>query len=298
MPLARRAWEVLGQLEVDADTINVERHLPSHFKMEPPKLEAGGIFNSGYANVFGATDQQPTDVGQLPFQPRRYTLSPVSPSRNHSSSQVLSSPYTTLGSFQAIDAPRPAPRSRQASTTYVGSTEQDQTQDIILSPQQSSMRPVERKPSSQESVHRRRNDAPVDRGKSKWKFGFNSTKKPSAVASGDSSSLSSSALENQRLDEVSLSSLATASKSSGRSKHHRNINSHVAQNSSFVLFWTQHAIQVWDAEGCPPNMTRAISTDSTCILAAVAKSLLAYIIGTRDQKLTARDPFTAVLMIP
>jgi hypothetical protein len=33
-------------------------------------------------------------------------------------------------------------------------------------------------------------------------------------------------------------------------------------------------------------MTKAISTESTCILAAVAKSHVAYIIGTRDQKLT------------
>src|SRR5215469_15768414 len=37
--LARRTWDLLKPLEVNADTINVERHLPSQFQLSPPKLE-------------------------------------------------------------------------------------------------------------------------------------------------------------------------------------------------------------------------------------------------------------------
>lgn len=293
VPLARRAWEVLGQLEVDADTINVERHLPSQFQMGPPKFEAE-IFNHGFANSYGTSEQRSTEGPNHTFLPARYTPSPVSPGRNHSISQVLASPNTAIEFFQATDALRPE-QSRRGSTTYVGSVEQDHALENIISPQPSPATPAGRKPSSQESIPRRKSEAPTEKGKSKWRFGFASSKKPPIGASGDSSSLSSSALENQRLEEISLSSLIGGQKSSQRSKHHKAINACLSQSSSLALFWTQLCIQVWDIEPCPPSMTRVISTESTCILATVAKSLLAYVIGTRDQKLTVRQTLHAVL---
>jgi hypothetical protein len=97
-------------------------------------------------------------------------------------------------------------------------------------------------------------------------------------------------MEDQKLDEISLGALSSVQKIAGRGKNAKNINVYLSRHSTFALFWTQLLIQIWDVETSPPAMARAISTTSTCILAAVAKVHLAYIIGTRDQKLTARPP--------
>lgn len=43
---------------------------------------------------------------------------------------------------------------------------------------------------------------------------------------------------------------------------------------------------MWDIGLSPPVLGRAVATESTCVLAAVTKVHLAYIIGTRGQKLT------------
>jgi hypothetical protein len=128
----------------------------------------------------------------------------------------------------------------------------------------------------------------AERGKSRWRLKFAASKKPPVGASGDSSSLSSTALEAQRLEEVSLSPLLSAQKAHGRGRPSKNVNVHLSQNSTLGLFWTLHLILVWDVGTSPPTMMRAILPESTCILAAVAKMHLAYIIGTRDQKLTVR----------
>jgi hypothetical protein len=128
--------------------------------------------------------------------------------------------------------------------------------------------------------------APPEKGKSNWmskKFG---SKKESLKTSGDSSSLSSTTLESQRLDEISLKSLVSTAKASIKGKSARNINVYLSQNSTFSLFWTQSLIHIWDVGTSPSTMVRAIATEGTCLLAAVTKVHLAYIIGTRDQKLT------------
>lgn len=127
--------------------------------------------------------------------------------------------------------------------------------------------------------------APPEKGKSSWRSKFGS-RKDSFKASGDTSSLSSTTLESQRLDEISLKSLASAPKVSVRGKSAKNINVYLSQNSTFALFWTQASIHIWDVGTSPPTMVRAIATESTCLLAALTKVHLAYIIGTRDQKLT------------
>jgi hypothetical protein len=95
-------------------------------------------------------------------------------------------------------------------------------------------------------------------------------------------------LEAQRLEEISLSALLSTQKAHSRGKPSKNINVSLSHNSTLGLFWTQLLIHVWDMGTSPPTMMRAILPESTCILAAVAKAHLAYIIGTRDQKLTVR----------
>ena len=51
IPLARHAWELLKPLQSNADTVNVERHLPTQFQLAPPKFENGMPFQSGYPNI-------------------------------------------------------------------------------------------------------------------------------------------------------------------------------------------------------------------------------------------------------
>jgi hypothetical protein len=113
-------------------------------------------------------------------------------------------------------------------------------------------------------------------------------KKQSFATSGDTSSLSSTTLDAQTLEEISLKSLITVDKkkSGSSKKFSKHINVSLSQNSAHAIFWTQLSIHVWDIGVSPPNILRAVSAESTCVLAAVTKLYLAYIIGTRDQKLT------------
>jgi hypothetical protein len=94
--------------------------------------------------------------------------------------------------------------------------------------------------------------------------------------------------DSQKFEEISLKSLTNAAKNSGRGRSSKNINTYLSQNSTYALFWTQPSIHIWDVGTSPPCFRRAISTESTCILAAVTRVHLAYIIGTRDQKLTVK----------
>jgi hypothetical protein len=137
----------------------------------------------------------------------------------------------------------------------------------------------------------------AEKGKSRWKLKFPKTRKASIGASGETSSLSEMTLEAQKLEEIPLLGLSSVQKTSAKGKATKNIRVYLSQNSTLALFWTQLVIHIWDVGTSPPTMMRAISPVSTCILAAVGKQYLAYIIGTRDQKLTARYPAN-LLAIP
>jgi hypothetical protein len=131
--------------------------------------------------------------------------------------------------------------------------------------------------------------APPEKGKSKWRSKFGSRKESSGV-SGDTSSLSSATLESQRLDEISLKPLTSISKNNAKGKGVKRINVYLSQNSTYALFRNPFSIYIFDIGVSPPTIGRAISTESTCLLAAVTKVHLAYVIGTRDQKLTVSGP--------
>ena len=66
--LARHAWDLLKPLESNADTINVERHLPTQFLLSPPKLDTGMSFHSGYGNILSGESPRMHDP-EPPYSP-------------------------------------------------------------------------------------------------------------------------------------------------------------------------------------------------------------------------------------
>ncbi|AEO67779.1 uncharacterized protein THITE_2050653 [Thermothielavioides terrestris NRRL 8126] len=301
--VARRTWELVRPLLPDADTINVERHLPTQFQLGPPKPEAHGLPSPGYSSIRvpGSERHREPELPGPPhsakagmpsptfgeMHPPGYPglVSPQSPSMQPSSihpqvelprpgapvnhgRNVLDEPEHTLAHPDPTFLSDPPPFSRE-SPAVRGQAGEDEAP----------------------SIHTPRTvpiPASAEKGKSRWRFMFTGSKKAPTGASGDSSSLSSSALEAQKLEEISLSALLSTPKTHARGKPSKNINVCLSQNSTLALFWTQLLIHVLDVSTSPPTMVRAILPESTCILAAVGKSHLAYIIGTRDHKLTLR----------
>jgi len=274
--IVRHTWEMLKPLEPNADTINVERHLPTQFQLAPPKSEAG-IFPPGYGNVLSSGLRGSSSRGS----PERSRSIPMSP-----------------GYRGPLDAPRMDSMDTSISKEVVADMVKVDSQkseapfspDLIGSPALSQAREPSASIVSFEPVPPVRSRtvpvvAPLDKGKSKWRSKFGSRKEPSGP-SGDTSSLSSATLESQRLDEISLKALTSVSKKHPKGKGPKSVNVYLSQNSTYALFWTSLSIYIWDIGMSPPTLGRAVATESTCVLAAVTKVHLAYIIGTRDQKLT------------
>ncbi|RDL29639.1 TolB, C-terminal [Venustampulla echinocandica] len=291
--LARHTWDLLKPLEPNADTINVERHLPTQFQQAPPKVETGMTFQPGYSNIL-AGGPRLRDAGP-------YTTCRGPPERSRSISQTILSPISP-GAPQISDPSR------------VGSSDSGNSKELIQAMlqkldtgKQESLSPLEFAESSTSSQNRFEPTSssipieaasptrsrivpmivPPEKGRSRWRPRFGS-RKESAGASGDTSSLSSATLESQRLEEISLKVLTTPPKKTSRGKIAKHIYVYLSQNSTYALFWNQTSIYIWDLGTSPATMSRAISAESTCVLAAVTKIHLAYIIGTRDQKLTLR----------
>ncbi|KAG9233713.1 WD domain-containing protein [Amylocarpus encephaloides] len=289
----RQVWELLKPLEPNADTINVERHLPTQFQLSPPKVETGMLFSSSYSNILSSGDRL-QDTG------------PASP-RHRSPEQLRSIPHPLLSPV--------SPTFRQMSdASHVDASDAGNAKDPLTSGPQRSDSGKSRPPFSPGMVsspgpsHARFEPSvssvsfepvppsrsrtiplvtPPEKGRSKWRPKFGS-RKESAGASADTSSLSSTTLEGQRLEEISLKELTNVTKKSTRGKGSKNISVSLSQNSSYALFWTHSSIYIWDIGISPPILGRAIATESTCVLVAVTRVHLAYIIGTRDQKLTLR----------
>ncbi|KAL3422349.1 hypothetical protein PVAG01_06505 [Phlyctema vagabunda] len=312
VPIVRQTWDLLKPLELNADTLNAERHLTTQYQLSPPKCETGMSFASLYNTVGVAPTQrvqEPLPSPPVDFhgvfapsislekarpitQPEPPPVSPTSqqvwqPSESPhveipTSEYLLSTNETLQGEVSRIqstgkisDGARDSHLSR-SSTTEISSLP-------VVEPLISSPKPVPIGKDRSVTVI-----VPVEKGKSKWMSKLKASRKNSIGASGDTSSISSTTLEPQRLEEVSLKNLTSASKVSVRGKSAKNINVYLSQNSEHALFWTQLSIQIWDVGNSPPTMKRSIATESTCLMAVVTKNYLAYIIGTRDQRLTLR----------
>ncbi|EQK99741.1 WD domain-containing protein [Ophiocordyceps sinensis CO18] len=309
-PLARRAWELLRPLETDADAVNVQRHLSTQFELGPLKLEAYGPFRG-----FGYTSTP--DAGHGPWSDTKLHAShdhgPMSSdpafsfegqSRSDSPTLPASQLSTAVGgrllpNISYLEPLRPQTSTHCWTRAFLGhspGTKHQESNDLVQD-----SKGVGR-PSQAGTEHSSMLSSPVpthtpkslasapDKGKpSKWRLPFSSTKKAPLATSGDSSPMSSTMMEDQTLEEIPLGALyGPGQKAVGKCNAARCIHVHLSPDSTFALFWTQLMIQIWDVGTSPATMTRSISTAGNCILAAVTKRYLAYIIGTRNQKLVLR----------
>ncbi|KAE9365146.1 hypothetical protein N431DRAFT_549428 [Stipitochalara longipes BDJ] len=303
-------WDHLKSLESSADTTHVERHLPAYFQLSSPKIDTSMPFHAAYGNIL--TGEIPGTYGpEPPYSPlESRSVFPRSISFDQASlvSQSLVSPQTpySLKSRHKSDTPhehtpledftssnglcintagksdiplRLAPGAAKAPTsTECSRGSQSRLQfvsSVLLEPElltKSRTFPIV---------------PPQEKGKSRWRSKLTGSKKETTKSTtSDSSSLSLTSLESQRLEEFSLKGLASSSKISSRGKSGKSINVYLSQNSTYALFWTQTAINIWDIGNSTPTLGRSIATESNCVLAVVTGAYLAYIIGTRDQKLT------------
>ncbi|RAL65451.1 hypothetical protein DID88_001018 [Monilinia fructigena] len=274
MTLARQVWDLLEPFESHADSVNLERHMPTYFQFPPPKTDGGLPFHPAYNNSSASN-----------LKMRTYDTEPPSPLHNKSTftsaaaqDRSRSLPHSmpsqvspTVGTFgQRLDTPNTLPSSSSDMTSLDGSRSGE-----------GSRMPELRKTSTATDEVPFSSDYIPDQGRARKESGAGQTV--------ETTSLSSSALEAQRLDEINLESLVRVPrKASTRSKTAKAINISLSQNSTNGLFWTQSLIQIWDIGASPPAMTRVFPTESICYKAAVTKMYLAYIIGTRDPKLTLR----------
>ncbi|TQW08003.1 WD40 repeat protein [Cordyceps javanica] len=107
--------------------------------------------------------------------------------------------------------------------------------------------------------------------------------------SGESSSISSNQIDEQPMEEIPLKGLISSGlKTAAKTKAVANIHVALSQNSAYGLLWSQSMIHVWDLSTTPPSQIRTIPTESTCILATVGRRYVAYVMGSREQKLTLR----------
>ncbi|KAK0714276.1 hypothetical protein B0T21DRAFT_67442 [Apiosordaria backusii] len=295
----RHAWELLEPLRPDADTINVERHLPTQFQLRPPRPQTSGFLSPGYNALAMGTERLHEPEAYGPSYPGRTVLpGPTSVDPGASSYPGLVSPQSP--SHFPISLPLRHEQSRANMTADCRSKppdDHDKLDPAFLTdpPPFSHDSPVfkrlQHNTDEAPSIHTPRSvpmATSTEKGKSKWRLKFTTSKKAPVGVSGDSSSLSSTVLEAQKLEEISLAPLLSTQKHHGRGKPSKSINVHLSQSSTLALFWTQLLIHVWDVATSPPTMMRVVLPESTCILATVARTHLAYVIGTRDQKLTLR----------
>lgn len=304
IPLARHAWKLLKPLEANADTINVERHLSANFQLAPPKFDTAIPFRPSYGNimnvagalspvspdteVFTSTHFRPvfTSGSNSPDPPRAVPqpLLPGSPGFK----QPLDTAHTDFSRSDnpsilddVVEAPLPLFSTTSLSTTTTTEPPSLSRRETSTSVVSFDPVPLSRKKTLSSAVT-------AEKSKSGWLTKLKGSRRETFAPSIDSSSLSSTTLESQRLEEVPLKSLFNSQKMSSRGRAAKNVNVYLSQNSTYALFWTQPVIHLWDIGTSPPTLKREFSTDGNCVLAAVTKMYLAYIVGTRDQKLTVR----------
>lgn len=293
------------------DTVNVERHLSAQFQLSPPKIETGMSFQAGYGNVLspGRHHSQDPDTSASPSRAILQGMVFQEPPRPAPSASVLSPSSPGFGFLDyeghSEDPISPEGKGYFDSTGTIGSagTSGSQTKPSTSSgetclPSSDSVfsRSPGKPPLSSMSttsfgagLSSRSKATPAvaapEKGKSKWRSKLTGSKRE-VPSRADSSSISSGTLESVKVEEIQLNNLISPAKSSSKMKGSRNVNVALSQNSTYALFWTQTCINIWDLSKSVPVLGRAIATESMCVLAAVTRLHLAYIIGTRDQKLT------------
>lgn len=302
--LVWQAWNALKPVECNTDTIGLERHSSGQFQLQP---KAGACMpvqtgNHHHLQLGIPTSQEHKFTAQLTpssdhtsfLVPGSATqvyspdiVSPISPEHRKMDSPIgdtVRSDFSTINEaiqgrnlhVAAAERAMVSPIEGTLSPTGLGLS----ANSIERSSSTASFQPIR--------LARARTILNSDKSKSS-KFLPIRRKEPPASSAGDTSSLSSGTLDRQKMEEISLKELINASKVNGRGSRPKNVNVYLSQNSTHALFWTQSSIHVWDVGMSPPSPIRAISAESSCLMAAVTKTYLAYVIGTRDQKLTVRD---------
>lgn len=320
MPLVRRVWELLKPLEANADTIAVERHLSTQFYLGSPSIQIDDRLPiNSFGSDYSTGDQvSPGTIDPPSMLPTRQfsvdsTYSPGEMDFPDFGASIVQSPHpltspTSQNQFQRkgsepwrSDVVSLPPKGSLAESNPGSSMSQsmDEIAELASFPKESSSGKSSRQSGQSPPLPSNAVRSPTspDRAKSKWKMPFSSGRRASIVASGDSSSLSSGQIEDQVVEEVSLKALFSSSqKSSAKHKLTKSVSIYLSQSSTLALFWSPLTIQVWDAGTSPPELLRSITTESTCIKAVVGRRYLAYVVGTRDQKLTVRTVPTFVIL--
>ncbi|TGO15708.1 hypothetical protein BPAE_0548g00010 [Botrytis paeoniae] len=317
MALARQVWDLLEPFESHADAMHLERYVPTYFQLPPPKMDGAIPYHPAYGNSSASNVKMRTYDTEPPSPSHNKTtfISAAAQDRSRSLPHTMPSQVSpTVGTFsQRLDTPITLPSSssdlvsldgsRSGETSRIpdlrkNSTTTDETPFSLDSVGNTS--PNDHTPYGMSSeggtyfvnrptMGQSHSDRKKSKGGSKWTSVFTGTRKESIPGqSVETTSLSSSALEAQRLDEINLESLVRVPRKTSKSKSAKAINISLSQNSTNGLFWTQSLIQIWDMGASPPAMTRVFPTESSCYKASVTKMYLAYIIGTRDPKLTLR----------
>ena len=305
IPLARHAWELLKPLEANADTVNAERHLPTQFHLGPPKPDAGGVlFRPSYSNISssvagGVSPMSPSGTETLSSEFHlSYTNGSSSPDPSRSTQPSSLIPRSPIFHPRMDSARTKFSKSENPSSSLDGNVDAPlplfSTPALAIEPTQVASRQMTNShatsgPNLRANIKTAPLAAHPEKSKSRlWTKFSSGSRKESCTPSLDSSSLSSTGIECQRLDEIFIRGLSNSQKISARGRGTKNINVCLSRNSTKALFWTQSTIHLWDASTSPSSMQREILTDGNCVLTALTKLHLAYIVGTRDQKLTLR----------
>lgn len=305
LPLARRVWELLSPIKVNPDAVNAERHMSSTFQIDSPGIEPHELFNySSYTAGLSENGPLPLDA-ELPMPPhsRRMTIaSTMDQSSNMSIGPSYSNtgknysllahikPWATVESFPS-NQDMPSEINPGSSHSQQGSDEVAGMPYFSIDTFTSSRKQSITELSSLASPKSPKPVAIPDKARPRWKVPrpFTSVKRPLPTESGETSSLSSNQIDEQPVEEISLKGLfGSGLKTSAKTKAVANVHVTLSQNSSYALLWSQFMIHVWDVSTSPPSLARTIPTESTCILAAVGKRYVAYVVGSRDQRLTVR----------
>ncbi|TQV96737.1 WD40 repeat protein [Cordyceps javanica] len=303
LPLARKVWELLSPLQVNADAVNVERHMSNSFQFGSPDTEPHDLFSySTFTAGLGGDVAATLDSDILPTQTKSVAKETAPSIMDQSSNNSLGPSYSIPKKENALLAHiRPwivadPPRRDMTPEVNTGSSYSQQGSDSVAGVSYfsidtiSSSRPSIREPSMTPSAVPKLPPGP-DKARQRWRvpIPFASAKRPLPTVSGESSSISSNQIDEQPMEEIPLKGLISSGlKTAAKTKAVANIHVALSQNSAYGLLWSQSMIHVWDLSTTPPSQIRTIPTESTCILATVGRRYVAYVMGSREQKLTLR----------
>ncbi|EGX93559.1 hypothetical protein CCM_04933 [Cordyceps militaris CM01] len=302
LPLARKVWELLSPLQVNADSVNVERHMSNSFQFASPDTEPHDIFSySSFTTGLGGNVPITLDPDNLPPQPPSVAKETAPSMMDQSSNNSLGPSYSIskkensllahIRPWIAADPPRRdmsaeigpgESHSQQGSSSVAGVSYF--SIDTISSGKPSSREPPKTTPATQNPPQS------PDKARQRWRvpIPFASAKRPLPTVSGESSS-SSNQVDEQPMEEIPLIGLlGSVLKTAAKTKAAAAVHVALSQNSAYGLLWSQSTIHVWDLGTTPPSQIRTITTESTCILATVGRRYVAYVIGSREQRLTLR----------